>query len=193
MGSSVPKNKGRKIGYARVSTCEQNLDLQMDALKAAGCDEIFTDQGVSGAAIERDGLSQALGAVGEGDTLIVWKLDRLGRSLGFLADLIAEYGREGRGFVALQDGIDTNTSGGKLVFHIMAALAEFERDLISERTTAGMVAARRRGKHIGRPTALSREQVTHAKRQISSGEETIAGMASVLGVHRNTLRRAIAE
>ena len=183
--------KGRKIGYARVSTREQNLDLQLDALKAAGCDEIFTDHGVSGAAIERDGLSQALGSVGEGDTLIVWKLDRLGRSLGFLAELIAEYGREGRGFVALHDGIDTTTTGGKLVFHIMAALAEFERDLISERTTAGMVAARRRGKHIGRPTALSREQITHAKRQISSGEETIAGMASVLGVHRNTLRRAI--
>ncbi|MGQ7848698.1 recombinase family protein [Granulosicoccus sp. 3-233] len=185
--------KDRKIGYARVSTREQNLDLQLDALKAAGCDEIFTDQGVSGAAIERDGLSQALGSVEEGDTLIVWKLDRLGRSLGFLADLIAEYGREGRGFVALQDGIDTTTTGGKLVFHIMAALAEFERDLISERTTAGMVAARRRGKHIGRPTSLSREQISHAKRQIASGEETIAGMASVLGVHRNTLRRAIAE
>ena len=183
----------RKIGYARVSTREQNLDLQLDALKKAGCDEIFTDQGVSGTAIEREGLAQALKAVGEGDTLIVWKLDRLGRSLGFLADLIAEYGREERGFVALQDGIDTNTSGGKLVFHIMAALAEFERDLISERTTAGMAAAKRRGKHIGRPSALSREQVEHAKRMIASNEETIAGMANVLGVHRNTLRRAVVK
>ncbi len=111
--------KGRKIGYVRVSTREQNLDLQLDVLKAAGCDEIFTDKGVSGAAIERYGLSQALGSVGEGDTLIAWKLDRLGRYLGFLADLIAEYDREGRGFVALQDGIDTTTSGGKLVFHIL--------------------------------------------------------------------------
>lgn len=129
-------------------------------------------------------------ALSKADTLIVWKLDRLER---FLADLIAKYGREGRGFVALQDGIDTTTSGGKLVFHIMAALAEFERYLISERTTAGMVAERRLGKHIGRPISLSREQVTHAKRQIASGEETIAGMASVLGVNRKTLRRAIAE
>lgn len=168
--------KGRKIGYGWVSTREQNLDLQLDALKAAGCDEIFTDHGVSGADIERDGLSQAVGRVG--DTLIVWKLDRLGRSLGFLAELIAEYGREGRGFVALQDGIDTTSGGGKLVFHIMVAMAEFERDLISERTTAGKVAG---GKHIGRSTALSCEQVSHAKRQISSGEETIGGMASLLG------------
>jgi len=184
---------GQKIGYARVSTREQNLDLQMDALRGAGCDQIFTDQGISGTAVERDGLSQALEAVQEGDTLVVWKLDRLGRSLGFLAELIAQFGKEGRGFIALQDGIDTTTTGGKLVFHIMASLAEFERDLISERTTAGMSAAKRRGKHIGRPISLSREQVTHAKRQISSGEETIAGMASVLGVHRNTLRRAIAE
>ena len=93
----------------------------------------------------------------------------------------------------MQDGIDTNTSGGKLVFHIMAALAEFERDLISERTTAGMSAARKRGKHIGRPVSLNREQVIHAKRLISSGDETIAGMATVLGVHRNTLRRAITK
>ena len=113
-------------------TREQNLDLQLDALKAAGCDEIFTDHGVSGAAIERGRpIPSPRGRWGRGYTLIVWKLDRLGRSLGFLADLIAEYGREGRGFVALQDGIDTITTGDKLVFHIMAALVEFERDLIS--------------------------------------------------------------
>lgn len=184
---------GRKIGYARVSTREQNLDLQLDALKAAGCDEIFTDQGISGTAIDRDGLSQALEAVGQGDTLIVWKLDRLGRSLGFLATLIAQFGDDGKGFVALQDGIDTNTSGGKLVFHIMAALAEFERDLISERTVAGMSAAKKRGKHIGRPQTLSPDQVAHAKKLIDAKQETIVGMASILGVHRNTLRKAIAD
>ena len=180
-----------KIGYCRVSTHEQNLDLQMDALKAAGCDKIFTDKGISGATIERDGLTQAIGATGEGDTLVVWKLDRLGRSLGFLIDLIGEMGRRGAGFQALQDGIDTSTSGGKLVFHIMGALAEFERDLISERTTAGMQAAKRRGKSLGRPKSLTGEQIIHARHAIDSGNETIAGMASVLGVHRNTLRRAV--
>ena len=186
-------NDGTKIGYARVSTREQNLDLQLDALKAAGCDQIFTDQGISGTAIERNGLTQAIEAIGEGDTLVVWKLDRLGRSLGFLAALIGQFGKEGRGFIALQDGIDTNTSGGKLVFHIMASLAEFERDLISERTTAGMIAAKKRGKHIGRPLTLSPDQVAHAKELITAGRETIVGMASILGVHRNTLRKAISE
>jgi DNA invertase Pin-like site-specific DNA recombinase len=179
-----------KIGYARVSTREQNLDLQIDALKAAGCEKLFTDEGVSGTVKDRSGLDAALAAVGEADTLIVWKLDRLGRSLGFLIELIDHLGKTGAGFVALQDGIDTTTSGGKLVFHIMGALADFERTLISERTTAGIAAARRRGKHIGRPAALSREQVVHAKKAIEQGE-TVSGMASVLGVHRNTLRRAI--
>ena len=131
-----------KIGYARVSTQEQNLDLQTDALTAAGCEKLFTDEGVSGVIKARSGLDSAIEAVGEGDTLIVWKLDRLGRSLGFLIELIDKLGKKNAGFVALQDGIDTTTSGGKLVFHIMGALAEFERDLISERTTAGMAAAR---------------------------------------------------
>jgi len=101
------------------------------------------------------------------------------------------HGRKGAGFQAIQDGIDTNISGGKLVFHIMGALAEFERDLISERTVAGMGAARRRGKHVGRPSALTPAQIKHAKRLITSEEETIAGMANLLGVHRNTLTRAI--
>jgi len=180
-----------KIGYARVSTHEQNLDLQIDALKSAGCDKVFTDEGISGTQIERDGLSKAIFTVKQGDTLIVWKLDRLGRSLGFLIDLIDQLGNQEAGFRALQDGIDTNTSGGKLVFHIMGALAEFERNLISERTIAGMQAAKRRGKNIGRPSALSHEQVAHAKKAINSGNETLSGMASVLGVHRNTLKRAI--
>jgi DNA invertase Pin-like site-specific DNA recombinase len=185
--------KGQKIEYALVSTREQNLDLQLDALKAAGCDQIFTDQGITGTALERDGLTQALEAIGEGDTLVVWKCERLGRSLGFLAALIAQLGNEGGGFIALKDGIDTNTSGGKLVFHIMAALAEFERDLISERTTAGMIAAKMRGKHIGRPSTLSPDQVAHAKKLITSNQETIVGMASIIVVHRNTLRKAITE
>ncbi len=180
-----------KIGYARVSTREQNLDLQIDALKAAGCEKIFTDKGISGVQIERDGLTQALLCVGEGDTLIVWKLDRLGRSLSFLIDTIKYFGEQGRGFQSLQDGINTESQTGKLVFNIMAVLAEFEHDLIRERTIAGIEAARQRGKKLGRPQSLSKEQITFARRTVRSGKETIGGMASVLGVHRNTLRRAI--
>lgn len=180
-----------KIGYARVSTDEQNLDLQLDALNAVGCSETFKDEGISGTQIERNGLDQAISSAGAGDTLVVWKLDRLGRSLSFLIELISQLRDNGIGFQSLQDGIDTTTSGGKLVFHIMGALAEFERDLIVERTKAGMKAAKRRGKHVGRPRSLSYEQITHAYRMITSGNDTLSGMASILGVHRNTLKRAI--
>ena len=187
----VVQNKSMKIGYARVSTDEQNLDLQIDALKKAGCEKIFTDDGVSGITIERDGLSQALLGIGEGDVLVVWKLDRLGRSLGFLCELVERFKKQGAGFQSLTDGIDTTTTGGKLVFHIMGALAEFERDLIRERTKAGMKAAKRRGKRVGRPPVLTNEQIAHAQKVIKSGDETISGMASVLGVGRNTLSRAL--
>lgn len=179
-----------KIGYARVSTGDQNLDLQIDALKGAGCERIFTDQGVSGAAIERDGLTQTLSCLGEGDVLVVWKLDRLGRSLGFLCDLIERLGKKGGGFLSLTDGIDTTTSGGKLVFHIMGALAEFERDLIRERTKAGMQAAKRRGKHIGRPPALSEGQKQHIQLLMAEGK-TYADMADIFGVSPNTIYRYI--
>jgi len=178
-----------KIGYARVSTDEQNLDLQRQALEAAGCEVIFTDKGVSGVVANRDGLKQALGVIQEGDILVVWKLDRLGRSLSFLIDLMDDLGSASAGFQSLTDGIDTTTSGGKLIFHIMGALAEFERDLIRERTKAGMQAAKRRGKHLGRPPALTTEQIAHARQAVAAGE-SIAVMASILGVHRNTLKRA---
>ncbi|MEO4045359.1 recombinase family protein [Hoeflea sp. CAU 1731] len=181
-----------KIGYARVSTDEQNLDAQIDALNAAGCDRVFVDQGVSGATIERDGLDQALATVmGPGGVLVVWKLDRLGRSLSFLIDLIDQLGRQGAGFQSLSESIDTTTAGGKLIFHVMGALAEFERSLISERTKGGMAAARRRGKSIGRPKALSQAQVDHARERIAAGGETISGMADILAVDRKTLSRAL--
>lgn len=180
-----------KVGYARVSTDDQNLDLQMDALNKAGCERIFTDQGVSGATIEREGLSQAITLVGKGDVLIVWKLDRLGRSLSFLIELIEKLRNEGAGFESLSDGINTTSAGGKLVFHIMGALAEFERSLISERSRAGMQAARRRGKHIGRPHKLNREQISHATQMIQEGRETVSGMAGLLNVDRTTLYRAL--
>ena len=182
-----------KIGYARVSTDEQNLDLQIDALHEAGCATIFTDKGVSGVIAERAGLSRALAAVGSGDVLVVWKLDRLGRSLAFLIDLIEMLGADGGGFQSLNDGIDTTTAGGKLVFHIMGALAEFERALISERTKAGMKAAQRRGVHVGRPCKLKPHQLAQARLLIDSGQATRKDAAHSLGVHAATLRRALRE
>lgn len=142
---------GRQIGYARVSTPEQCLDLQRDALTAAGCDRIFEDFGVTGAKAARPGLDQALTALEPGDCLVVWKLDRLGRSLRHLTETLQSLADRDIGFRSLQDAIDTTTAGGRLYFHIMAALAEFERDLISERTKAGMHAAKQRGVHVGRP------------------------------------------
>ncbi len=181
-----------KIGYARVSTDEQNLDLQIDALKAAGCEKIFTDEGISGITIVRDGLSQALSALEKGNILIVWKLDRLGRSLGYLCELIEHLKEQGTGFQSLTDGIDTTTTGGKLVFHIMGALAEFERDLIRERTKAGMKAAKKRGKHVGRPKALSPGQIQHMKELIDSGK-TQAEVAELLGVSANTIGRSLKQ
>ncbi len=184
---------GMQIGYARVSTEEQNLEPQRQALAAAGCAEIFEDLGVSGAAGDRPGLDAALARLGAGDSLVVWKLDRLGRSLGHQIGLIDRLGRAGVGFRSLSEAIDTATAGGKLVFHLMGALAEFERALIAERTVAGMAAAKRRGTHVGRPRALTVAQVGHARRVVSSGQETIVGMAAVLGVDAKTLRRALAR
>jgi DNA invertase Pin-like site-specific DNA recombinase len=180
-----------KIGYARVSTDEQNLDLQMDALHAAGCDAIYQDEGISGASIQRNGLSQALSSLKEGDTLVVWKLDRLGRSLSFLCELIADFKTHNIGFQSLTDGIDTTTTGGRLVFHIMGALAEFERDLIRERTKAGMQAAKKRGKHIGRPPALSNAQIKQMNIMLHKQNKTQREVAEILGVSVNTINRAV--
>ena len=179
-----------KIGYARISTEEQNLDLQIDALNDERCDTIYTDEGMSGASIERNGLSQAISAIGEGDTLVVWKLDRLGRSLGFLCELIEQLKNKGADFRSLTDGIDTTTTGGKLVFHIMGALAEFERELIRERTKAGMESAKRRGKHIGRPPALSSAKILHMN-ELLNQNKTQSEVADLLGVSPNTVWRAI--
>src|SRR5437868_5612677 len=146
-----------QIGYARISTGEQTLDLQLDALKAAGCDKVFTDT-ASGAKTERPGLSDALSHVRPGDVLVVWRLDRLGRSLRDLIDRLLELDQRGVGFKSLTESIDTTTPGGKLIFHIFGALAEFERDLIRERTNAGLAAARARGRLGGRKRALQTEK-----------------------------------
>lgn len=182
-----------KIGYARVSTNEQNLDLQIEALTEAGCDRIITDQAQSGAtaAEGREGFAEAMELLGKGDLLIVWKLDRVGRSIADLIYLLKLFGERGIEFRSLTDGIDTTTAGGRLVFHIMGALAEFERDLIQERTKAGLQAAKKRGKRLGRPPALSPAQVAHAKRAIEAKRETVSGMAEILGVNRSTLQRAM--
>ena len=182
---------GMNIGYARVSTDEQNLELQLHALKEAGCDSIFKDHGISGAAIDRSGLTRALARAGQGDVLVVWKLDRLGRSLPHLVEVINGLRESGVGFRSLQEQIDTTSAGGRFYFHMLAALAEFERELISERTKAGMASARRRGKHIGRPRKLTPQQLDHARDLIGLGKETRAAMAAMFGVDVATLRRAM--
>src|SRR5437588_9160914 len=140
------------IGYARVSTQDQTLHLQKDELEKAGCSHIFTDT-LSGAKTERPGLYKALHYLREGDSLVVWKLDRLGRSLKHLIETITTLNNRKIGFKSLTENIDTTTSGGKLIFHIFGALAEFERDIIRERTKAGLAAARARGRLGGRPMA----------------------------------------
>jgi DNA invertase Pin-like site-specific DNA recombinase len=141
------------IGYTRVSTHEQRLDLQQDALRDAGCERIFTES-VSGAKNERPGLTAALSACRAGDILVVWKLDRLGRSLSHLVETVQALAECGIGLRSMQEQLDTSTSGGKLIFHIFASLAEFERDLIRERTNPGLAAARARGRKGGRPKGV---------------------------------------
>lgn len=176
-----------RIGYARVSTTDQNLDLQRDALTAAGCEHIFTDT-ISGSSTERPGLNQALAVLKPGDTLIVWKLDRLGRSLAHLVQLIADLGVQDIDFRSLSDPIDTSSAGGRLILHMMGALAEFERSLIAERTQAGLVAARKRGQRLGRKPSLTPEQVAFARRLIENGESPRA-VARSLKVGKSTLYR----
>ncbi|WP_010165439.1 recombinase family protein [Sphingomonas sp. PAMC 26617] len=182
-----------KIGYARVSSDEQNLDLQRDALTAAGCIMIYEDEGVSGVARRRPGLDQAFAMLKQGDILVTWRLDRLGRSLPHLIDLVAALQERSCGFASLNEAIDTSSAGGKLVFHIMGALAEFERALIVERTRAGMASARARGRHLGRPRALTGAQLSKARDEIAADRETTASMAALLGVSRSTLWRALRD
>src|ERR1044072_6883332 len=149
----TPPKGGLLVGYARVSTADQTLDLQEDARKKAGCERVFTDV-ASGAKDERAGLTEALAFLRPGDTLVVWKLDRLGRSLKQPIENGTALRARSVGFPSLQESIDTTTSGGKLIFHVFGALAEFERDLIRERTRAGLQAARARGRQGGRARAL---------------------------------------
>ncbi|MCM2473176.1 recombinase family protein [Rhizobium sp. CG5] len=180
-----------RIGYARVSTSDQNLDLQLQALTAAGCERIFSDQGLSGASRARPGLIQSFDQLGAGDTLVVWRLDRLGRSLSHLIDVVAELGRRNIGLYSINEAIDTASAGGILIFHIMGALAEFERTLISERTRAGMSAAKARGSLIGRPVKLPAAAMDDALHAIRVDGRTVTAAAAEFGVSRATLYRAM--
>jgi DNA invertase Pin-like site-specific DNA recombinase len=177
------------IGYARVSTHEQTLNLQRDALTKAGCTKIFTDT-ASGAKTERIGLEEALNYVRKGDTLVVWRLDRLGRSLPHLISTMTDLGERRIGFKSLTENIDTTTSSGKLIFHIFGALAEFERNLIRERTQAGLTAARARGKKGGRPKSLSIRQLTVVQ-DLYEKRHPIVEICRTLKISRATLYRAI--
>jgi DNA invertase Pin-like site-specific DNA recombinase len=176
------------IGYARVSTQEQTLDLQTDALKKAGCGQLFTDT-ASGAQRERPGLEKALTYLRTGDTLVVWRLDRLGRSLKHLIETISQLQERGIGFKSITESIDTTTSGGKLIFHVFGALAEFERDIIRERTKAGLAAARARGRSGGRPRALPPKKIAQLQALAADTSMAIPDILDTLKISRSTYYR----
>ena len=179
------------VGYARVSTSDQDTSLQLDALRVAGTERIYQES-KSGASRERPELDKCLDILRPGDTLIVWRLDRLGRSLKDLVEIISELEGKEVGFRSLSEAIDTTNAGGKLIFHIFAALAEFERSLIQERTRAGLAAARARGRKGGRPRAMSKGQAQKAKAMLSDPLITKTEVAKHFGVTRMTLNRALA-
>ncbi len=182
---------GESVGYARASTAEQTAALQQDALRAAGCRRIWSDT-TSGTRTDRPQLAALFDHLRVGDTLVVWRLDRLGRSLPHLIETIGELQARGVGFKSVQEHIDTTTPGGRLVFHVFGALASFERELIQERTLAGLAAARERGRFGGRPSVLSPAKLRQARRMI--GEKTpVTEVAQVLGVSRATLYRRVPE
>jgi DNA invertase Pin-like site-specific DNA recombinase len=178
------------IGYARVSTAEQDLALQLDALQAAGTTRIFEDRGVSGAKTERPGLTAALSFLREGDTLVVWKLDRLGRSMTHLLHTVTDLESRGVGFRSLTENVDTTTPTGRLVFHIFGALGQFERDLIRERTNAGLTAAAARGRKGGRPIAATPEKIARARQLVASGL-TVREAAARVKVGKSALYAAL--
>ncbi|HHR1385268.1 TPA: recombinase family protein [Legionella pneumophila] len=174
------------IGYARVSTDDQNLNLQFDALKNAGCERIFNDQ-VTGSKIQRPGLEAALEFAREGDVFVVWRLDRLSRSLKDLIEMVVLLDSKKIGLKSLHESIDTSTSSGKLIFHIFGALAEFERNLIRERTHAGLQAARARGKNGGRPKKLSNDKAKLALQLYEGKQHSINKICEFMGVSKPTL------
>ena len=180
------------IGYARVSTQDQNPDLQKDALQKAGCREIYVDK-VTGTAAHRSELQKARARLREGDTLVVWRLDRLGRSLKDLIDWVAYLEQEGVAFKSLQESIDTTTPTGKLVFHMFGALAEFERNLIRERTQAGLAAARARGRKGGRAKALSPAKRNRAVELYNNREVSVKEICNMFSISKPTLYSYVRE
>lgn len=174
------------IGYARVSTDDQNLDLQRDALQAVGCERVFEDM-VSGARADRTGLVTLMSMLRAGDTVVIWRLDRLGRSLKNLIELVERLESAKVGLRSLQENIDTTSSGGKLVFHLFGALAEFERNLIRERTQAGLVAARARGRMGGRPRRLDPVKLALAVKLHRERNHTVEEICKMMGISKSTL------
>lgn len=174
-----------KIGYARVSTSDQSVYMQKQALKQAGCEKVFSDT-ASGVLADRPGLDNVMNQLRAGDTLVVWKLDRLGRSLQNLIQLIKLLKEKKIGFQSLQESIDTTTSGGKLIFHIFSALAEFERDIIRERTNAGLQAARARGRLGGRPYLLTPQKITRLKKLYDDRKNTVIEICKIFNISRPT-------
>lgn len=171
------------VGYARISTKNQNINLQEDALKSAGCQEIYTDI-ASGSKSQRPGLDSALAYLREGDTLVVWKLDRLGQSIQHLIQTVALLNERKIAFKSLQENIDTTSSGGKLIFHMFSALAEFERDLIRERTDAGLKAARARGRLGGRPSLLDNRQIKRMIEMYNEKKNTVGEICKIYEISR---------
>jgi DNA invertase Pin-like site-specific DNA recombinase len=182
---------GDLLGYARVSTSEQDASLQHDALKAAGCIKVFTDK-ASGSLDRRPQLDRLLDQLRPSDTIVVWRLDRLGRSLKHLIQIVEDLEESGVGFKSLTEGMDTTTSGGKLIFSIFGALAEFERALIRERTMAGLAAARARGRVGGRPPVMTADKIKVARQLYGAKELTVEEIAKTIGVSRKTVYRHLA-
>ena len=180
------------IGYARVLTAEQDPALQLDALRDAGVKRVFEDRGVSGTKAERPGLREALSFLREGDTLVVWRLDRLGRSMTDLLETVGTLEKDGIGFRSLTENIDTTTPAGRLVFHIFGALGQFERDLIRERTNAGLRAAAARGRKGGRPKVVTDEKLSRARILIEQGL-TVREAASRVRVGKSALYDALRD
>ena len=184
-----------KLGYARVSTQEQNLALQLDALQNVGCDKIYQEK-VSGASVERPELKKLLELMREGDTLVIWKLDRLGRSLSHLISLVADLEQRQIGLLSLNDPVDTTTAQGRLIFRIFASLAEFEREVIRERTLAGLASARRRGQLLGRPKGLSKsaqQKARIAKSLYKEASYSVEQIAKELSISKTTLYKYLRQ
>ena len=181
-----------KIGYARVSTTAQDEALQLDALQRAAVDRIFVDR-ASGSLTDRPGLTSALECARPDDSLVVWRLDRLGRSLRHLIDTVQDLEQRGVALVSLTEALDTTTPGGRLVFHVFGAMAQFERELLRERTMAGLAAARERGRVGGRPTVWTEAKLKTARSMHDSKEHDVATIARVLGVSRASVYRALGQ